>query len=91
MPSSTTSRSSAPGSRRTSTAAREREGRGGRDGEGDSAHRRHPDPVRLTTLPAFFVPDVPLLFVALAAATVVLTIVAVTLLMSRPRPRAAVG
>lgn len=39
----------------------------------------------LTALPAFFVPEVPPLFVAWGAATVVLTIVAVVLLMSRAR------
>jgi hypothetical protein len=37
----------------------------------------------LTAVPAFFMPDVPPLFVAWGAATVVLTIVAVVLLMSR--------
>lgn len=39
----------------------------------------------LTALPAFFVPNVPPEFVAFGAATVVLTIVAVVLLMSRAR------
>jgi hypothetical protein len=39
----------------------------------------------ITALPAFFVPDVPAPFVAWGAATVVLTIVAVVLLMSRAR------
>jgi len=43
----------------------------------------------ITALPAFFVPDVPALFVAWGAATVVLTIVAVVLLMSRSRERVA--
>jgi MFS family permease len=43
----------------------------------------------ITALPAFFVPDVPALFVTWGAATVVLTIVAVVLLMSRSRERVA--
>jgi len=43
----------------------------------------------VTALPAFFVPDVPAVFVAWGAATVVLTIVAVVLLMSRSRERIA--
>jgi hypothetical protein len=42
----------------------------------------------LTALPAFFVTGVPPLFVAWGAATVVLTIVAVVLLMNRTRVRA---
>jgi hypothetical protein len=41
----------------------------------------------ITALPAFFVPGVPAVFVAWGAATVVLTIVAVVLLMSRARDR----
>jgi hypothetical protein len=41
----------------------------------------------ITALPAFFVPDVPALFVAWGAATAVLTIVAVVLLMNRSRER----
>jgi hypothetical protein len=45
----------------------------------------------VTALPAFFVPDVPPVFVAWGAATVVLTIVAVVLLMSRPRVAADTG
>ena len=45
----------------------------------------------VTALPAFFVPDVPPVFVAWGAATVVLTIVAVVLLMSRPRVAADAG
>lgn len=43
----------------------------------------------LTALPAFFVAGVPAAFVAWGAATVVLTIVAVVLLMSRSRQRVA--
>jgi hypothetical protein len=39
----------------------------------------------LTAVPAFFEPDVPPIFVAFAAAIVVLTVVAVVLLMSRAR------
>ncbi|GAA4884504.1 hypothetical protein [Actinomycetospora straminea] len=45
----------------------------------------------LTTLPAFFVPGVPAAFVAWGAITVVLTIVAVVLLMSRSRTRVTAG
>jgi hypothetical protein len=43
----------------------------------------------LTALPAFFVSGVPAAFVVWGSATVVLTIVAVVLLMSRARTRAA--
>ncbi len=43
----------------------------------------------LTALPAFFVGGVPPVFVAFGAATVVLTIVAVVLLMNRSRTTAA--
>ena len=45
----------------------------------------------LTALPAFFVSGVPAEFVAWGSATVVLTIVAVVLLMSRPRTRVSAG
>ena len=41
----------------------------------------------ITSLPAFVVPDCPPPFVAWGAATVVLTVVAVVLLMSRTRAR----
>lgn len=43
----------------------------------------------LTALPAFFVPDVPAAFVAWGAATVVVTVVAVVLLMGRARDSAS--
>lgn len=45
----------------------------------------------LTALPAFFVSGVPAVFVVWGSATVVLTIVAVVLLMSRPRTRVPAG
>ena len=45
----------------------------------------------LTAVPAFFEPDVGPVFVAFGAAVVVLTVIAVVLLMSRPRTRVATG
>lgn len=42
----------------------------------------------ITALPAFFVPDVPAGLVAVAGGGVLVTVVAVVLLLVRPRPRA---